>query len=103
MIESAERVIRYTGGMTLESFLLSDITVDTVLRNLEIIGEAARYVPAEIQERYSDVPWSGMRGMRKILIHAYDAVELEVVWETTQVQLPAAVPELRQILEESPA
>jgi uncharacterized protein with HEPN domain len=100
MLECAEKISRYIDEMSFDEFVDSDITIDAVMRNLEIVGEAAGYVPDEIKLAYPDVPWRGMRGMRNILIHVYDAVELDVIWETCQSRLPASVPTLRRILEQ---
>lgn len=63
-------------------------TVDAVIRNLEVIGEASSHLPIEIQEQYPDVPWSMMKGIRNILAHEYFGVDLEIVWKTVQDDLP---------------
>ena len=100
MIDAGEKVLRYTQGMpNLEAFRSNEIIVDAVLRNVQIIGEAARHIPDEVQSRYSKVNWAGMRGMRNILVHQYGAVRLDVVWYVVQHDVPAALPLLRDILE----
>ncbi|MCH8311228.1 MAG: DUF86 domain-containing protein [Chloroflexi bacterium] len=57
ILESAERIIKYTQGMSFDEFTGETKTVDAVLRNLEIMGEAARHVPQEFQDQHSDLPW----------------------------------------------
>ena len=91
MIEAGEKVIRYTQEMSSpQAFRSNEMAVDAVNRNLQIIGEAARHIPDEVQERYPDVDWIGMRGMRNILVHQYGAVRLDVVWSVVQKDIPAA-------------
>lgn len=63
-------------------------TIDAVIRNLEIIGEAAANVPQEIQDLYVDIPWYQMKGMRNILIHEYFGVDNDVLWNTIKKDLP---------------
>lgn len=104
MIEAGEKTLRYTQGMSdLQAFRLNEMAVDAVIRNVQIIGEAARHIPEEVQTRYPGVDWVGMRGMRNILVHQYGAVRLDVVLRVVQEDIPAALPQLRDILErESP-
>ena len=63
-------------------------TIDAVVRNLEIIGEAATNMPDHIQKQFSDVPWYKMKGMRNILIHEYFGVDLYLVWEIIRRDIP---------------
>jgi uncharacterized protein with HEPN domain len=69
MLESIERIEEYTRGLTLEGFLIDRRTQDAVLRNLEILGEAARKLPSAIRERYRDTPWAQIISLRNRLIH----------------------------------
>ncbi len=85
--------------MTLEEFRADDRTVDTVVRNLGIIGEAARHVPPHVQEHYPQLPWSQMRGMRNVVIHEYSSVSTPIIWQTVTKNLHPLVPMLREILE----
>jgi uncharacterized protein with HEPN domain len=104
MIEAGEKVLRYTQEMPdVEAFRSNEIVIDAVLHNIQIIGEAARHIPEEVQARYPGVDWAGMRGMRNILVHQYGAVRLDAVWYVVRHDIPAALPLLRDILErESP-
>jgi uncharacterized protein with HEPN domain len=80
--------------MDLEKFHASDITIDAVIRNFAVIGEAARQIPPEIETRYSDVPWHKMRGLRNIVVHEYFGVDMSIVWETIQTDLPSIIPSI---------
>ncbi|CCK79002.1 conserved uncharacterized protein, DUF86 [Desulfobacula toluolica Tol2] len=70
-------------------------TIDAVIRNLEIIGEAAANVPQEIQDLYVDIPWYQMKGMRNILIHEYFGVDNDVLWNTIKKDLPVLMEKLQ--------
>ncbi len=85
--------------MSLEDLRDDEKTVDAVVRNLGIIGEAARHVPPHIQERHLQIPWAQMRGMRNVVIHEYSEISLPVIWDTIKVDLPPLVPMLQDILE----
>ncbi len=67
--------------MTYEDFENDERTVDAVIRNLEIIGEAARNIPDEFRNKYSDIPWRRIVGLRNVVIHEYFGVDLENIWE----------------------
>jgi uncharacterized protein with HEPN domain len=85
--------------MDLQHFAADRKTIDAVVRNIEIIGEAAGFVPPEVQAAHPAIPWTEMRGMRNVLIHRYNDVSVPIVWETIQRNLLPLVPLLRQILE----
>lgn len=87
ILEAIDRIYRYTKDMDFGVWQKDEKTVDAVIRNLEIIGEAASHIPAEIEEKYSQVPWKEMRGIRNILAHEYFGVDLEVIWRTVQEDL----------------
>jgi hypothetical protein len=98
ILECIARIKEYTNGVSFEQFLSDKKTIDAVLRNLEIIGEAVYHIPETIQERYSDLPWAEMRAMRNIVAHEYFGVNLNIIWNTTQSNLPPIVAELEEIL-----
>jgi uncharacterized protein with HEPN domain len=95
-----DRIAEYTAGMSYEAFLGNQLVIDAVVRNLEVIGEAARHIPDDVQTRFSDVPWVEMKGMRNILIHEYFGVSLEIVWKTVQENLPPVESKLREVLKQ---
>ena len=102
VIEAVEKIQGYVDGMSLEEFLADSRTSDATLRNLEIIGEAARLVPENVALRHRHVPWGDMRAMRNVVAHEYDQVNLSTVWDTVHNDLPPLVPLLLQLLEDEP-
>lgn len=99
ILDAAAKIERYTEGMTFEAFAVDDRTADAVTRNIGITGEAARHVPEEARSRYPAIPWAKMNGMRNVVIRDYPAVDLVIVWDVIQHQLPPLVPSLRELLE----
>jgi uncharacterized protein with HEPN domain len=100
ILDGVEKIKRYTREMTYEEFVDDPKTVDAVLRNFEVIGEAAKNVPDDIRQEYSDVPWSEMAGMRDKLIHGYASVELQIVWSTIQDEVPALGTQIESVRDE---
>ncbi len=71
-----------------------------MLRNLEVLGEAAKHIPAEVAAQYPGLPWREMAGTRDRLIHHYFGVNLDVVWGIVELELPGVVAELEAILDQ---
>jgi len=88
ILEAVLRIEEYTEGYEFDDFVRDRKTIDAVLRNLEIIGEAARYVPEEIKRKHTDVPWRRIIGLRNVVIHHYFGVDLNIVWTIIRFQLP---------------
>lgn len=88
ILDAADKIERYTTSMDYDEFVTDEKTVDAVLRNFEVIGEAAKNIPEDVRQEYSDVPWSEMAGMRDKLIHGYATVELQIVWMTVEEEIP---------------
>jgi uncharacterized protein with HEPN domain len=100
ILEAIGRIERYTSRLTLEAFASDTLVMDAVVRNFAVIGEAARNVPSEVEDRYPQVPWSKMRGMRNVVVHVYFNVDIGIVWETARHDLPPLRSALRAILAE---
>jgi len=98
MRDSAAAICRYLGDTTKESFYSNDEKQDAVLRRLEIIGEAAGRIAHEVQKEFPDIPFRQIRGMRNIIAHDYGEVDLERVWETAMVDVPALLKTLERAL-----
>lgn len=73
---------------------------DAIVRNLEILGEAAKNIPEDIRSRYADIPWKRIAGFRDIAIHDYFGVDLEIVWKILTEGIVAVKPALEKVLRE---
>ncbi|MBI2752858.1 MAG: DUF86 domain-containing protein [Betaproteobacteria bacterium] len=105
MIDAAEKIVRYTAGMDKTAFLADEKTQHAVIRNLEIVREAARRILDEHPEfaaRHGEVPWKKIYAMRNRLTHGYLEVNIDVVWETIGKSLPELQGHARQILGRDP-
>ena len=96
--EAAGRIEKYTKGLTLEKLKKDDLVLDGVVRNLEIIGEAAKNIPAQIKEKHPEVEWRKITGLRDILAHEYFGIDLEVVWDIVKNKLPILRTQVGRIL-----
>ena len=97
IIEAVDRIFHYVKNLNYDGWMNDQKTIDAVIRNLEIIGEAAANVPREIQGLYADIPWYQMKGMRNILIHEYFGVDNDVLWNTIQKDLPVLKEKLQAV------
>lgn len=101
MVNSSENILEYTKGFNFDKFVKDKKTVDAVIRNLEIIGEASKHVPENLKERYRGIPWRAISGMRNKVIHEYFGVDYNIIWKTVTEKIPGLLKELKKILEET--
>ena len=87
MREFCARVAEYTDGLSREEFEKTRLVYDATLRNLELIGEAARHVPDEVRAKAPDVPWRRVVAVRNILIHGYLGIDNDVIWDVVQNEI----------------
>ena len=100
MSEAAQRILRYLGDRSQADLDSDDMLLDAVVRQFEVLGEAARSVSPGTRERWPRIPWRAMIGMRNQLIHAYKAVDTAAVWRTAHEDLPALLTALRSATEQ---
>jgi uncharacterized protein with HEPN domain len=100
IIEAIKRIQDYISGMNYQTFLKDLKTRDAVIRNLEVIGEAAKNINDEFREQNPGVPWKEMSGLRDKLIHHYFGVNFEIVWTIIRDELPGTQKNIQIILEE---
>ena len=82
------KVTRYTSGMNGADFEGNELVYDAVLRNLELLGEAAKQIPDDIRERHPEVAWRRIAGLRDVLAHAYFGLEEETIWQVVSTSVP---------------
>ena len=97
MLIAIERIFEYTQGYDFIHFKRDYKTVDAVIRNFEIIGEAAKNLPSEIKEQYPNVPWNEMYSLRNRISHAYFGIDYEIIWDIITNYLPANKMEIEKI------
>lgn len=98
IFESIQNIRIYSEGMTYSTWCKDKKTIDAVVRNFEILGEAANHIPTDIQSQYPHIPWHQMRGIRNILIHEYFGMDEDVIWETIQNDIPVLEELFSQLL-----
>ena len=98
--EAIQKIKLYTKGMSSEMFNNDDKTIDAVIRNFEIIGEAANRIPDELKDKYSNVNWHRIRGFRNRIVHDYMGVDLEIVWTIIENNLDELHLQIIEIINE---
>ena len=88
ILEAIDRIESYTTNLTFDNFSESRLYQDAIVRNLEIIGEAVKRLPKELIEKYPDMEWKKIAGLRDILIHAYFGIDIEIVWDVVENKIP---------------
>ena len=99
ILEALGEVEDFTIGMQFEDFVKDKKTINAVVRSLEVIGEATKKIPDSLRVKHSKIPWKRMAGMRDKLIHEYFGVDLEIVWEVINNELPPVKPLIQKVLE----
>jgi uncharacterized protein with HEPN domain len=95
-----ENIETFVEGMDFEEFKKDDKTSSAVIRKFEIIEKPTKQIPEEIRQKYPQVPWKEMAGMRDRLIHSYFGIDYKLVWKTIKERIPQVKPLIRKILEE---
>jgi uncharacterized protein with HEPN domain len=100
IVDAIHKIRTYTAGATLQTFKQDTRTFDAVVRNLEIIGEAAKSLPDSVRSRYPEIDWKRIGGLRDILIHEYFGVDAEIVWDVVENKLHRLEDVVQQMLKE---
>lgn len=88
MLLACQKLIRFTNGMTAEAFQANDLVQSAVIREFQVLGDAARLVTDATKAMFPQIPWNVIAGMRNRLVHAYFDIRIETVWNTSQQDIP---------------
>jgi uncharacterized protein with HEPN domain len=99
MLQAATKIKRYVSDLDYESFISDDKTMDAVVRNFEIIGEAANRIDSEFQNNNPEIEWKRIRGFRNRIVHEYFGIDYEIVWEIIESYLDELIDWLETIIE----
>ena len=100
ILDAVVRIEQYVQGLNRESFDETLLVQDGIIRQIMVIGEAAKLLSNELRDKYAHIPWQDIAGMRDKLIHRYFGIDLETVWLTVQDDLPVLESEVTKILKE---
>lgn len=98
ILDASEKIISYTKEMSIDNFRIDDKTIDAVIRNFEIIGEAVNRLPDEFKIQYSEINWKRIRGFRNRIAHDYFGIDLNIVWKIIENQLPELIKNIKKII-----
>lgn len=98
--QAIDRIEQYIKNLSFDAFSDDQKSVDAVVRNLEIIGEAARRLPEEFKEKYSEIEWYKVVGLRHRIVHEYFGIDLEIIWQILQKDLPELSQKTLELLSE---
>ena len=96
--KSCEKVVQYTDGRSKDQVFEDDIRADAVLLNLHTIGEAVKKLPKDLRERYPDVAWREIAGLRDVIAHTYFALDADILWDAVERDVPALLDAVRRII-----
>lgn len=97
ILESGQKILNYTAGLTLEEFSADSKTIDAVIRNFEIIGEAANRLSEEFKYNHTEIDWHRIRGFRNRIVHDYFGIDYSIVWVIKETFLPLMIVQLQKL------
>jgi uncharacterized protein with HEPN domain len=98
ILDAIAEIQEFTQGMDFKTFCDDDKSIRAVEMNFIIIGESASHIPEEIEEKYHEIPWSLMRAMRNRIVHVYFQIDVKLMWDTIQNDLPSLASDLGRLL-----
>ena len=98
--DAVEKIEKYAEGLNFDTFVKDEKTVDAVVKNFSVIGEAVKKFPQEIKIKYPQIPWTEISGTRNKMIHAYFAIDEDILWKTIKEDLPTFKKQIVEILKE---
>jgi uncharacterized protein with HEPN domain len=97
IIDSGEKILVYTKGLTFDQFIQDSKTIDSVVRNFENIGEAANRLPDSFKDKFPAIDWHRIRGFRNRIVHDYFGIDFAIVWQIKDSYLPEMISKLQSI------
>ena len=97
ILSSIKKIERYIKNVSLLTFQKDEKTIDAVVRNLEIIGEAANNIPEKVKAESKDIPWQQIIGMRNKVIHEYFGVDIDMLWQTLIADIPQLLKQIKAL------
>ena len=98
ILSAIQKINRFCKSVKKPDFMMNDLLMDAVVRNLEIIGEASSKLTMSFRKKHREIEWRKIIGMRNRIIHAYDTVDFEIVWDVVREDLPALKKKLKKIV-----
>jgi uncharacterized protein with HEPN domain len=92
------KIETYVAGIEKTDFLVNSMLQDALMRQIEIIGEAAGRISSELQEKHPELPWLEMRAIRNKIVHDYLEINTDIIWDTVQHDLPTLKPQIKKLL-----
>lgn len=99
ILESAQKILNYTAGQSFDDFTKDSKTVDAVIRNFEIIGEAANRLPDNFKDHFPQIDWHRIRGFRNRIVHHKFGIDYSIVWTIKETFLPQMIAQLQPLSE----
>jgi uncharacterized protein with HEPN domain len=98
IIDSAQKILEYSSGMSFDDFLRDSKTLDAVIRNFEIIGEASNRLPDQFKDQHTSIDWARLRGFRNRIVHHYFGIDYSIVWQIKESYLPDLLKKLTSLI-----
>lgn len=98
IVQSCEKILRFTQGLTQADLIREEKTYDAVVRNLEIVGEAAKHISDELRKQLPSIEWRKVAGLRDMLAHAYFGIDNDILWDVVQNKVPQLAKAINEFL-----
>lgn len=98
ILNSIDEIKSFIDGMNFKEFTMDKKTMNAVIRSIEVIGEAAKKIPKTLIDKYPNIPWKKMAGMRDKMIHEYFGIDIEILWKVAKDDLPPLEPLIQDVL-----
>lgn len=96
--KAAQRIVRFSQGIKQESLLNDEKELSAILYQITIIGEATKRLSKDFRQQHPEIPWRNLAGMRDVLVHEYDQIDLDIVWNVTHHEIPTLLEQLQSLV-----